>query len=121
MTAPILSPIFWLAVASTFALVGAVWQCILALLTGIESMEDFLGDQNRIVREERIRLLAHVPRWRLFKRRRIVREILADAELVLSQDERKRSRSYDRQAWAWSWVITGALIASIVSWIQLAS
>lgn len=121
MTVPILSPIFWLAVASTLAFVGAVWQCVLALLGGIESMEDFLGDQNRIVREEKTRLLAHVPRWRLFKRRRTVHEILADADLVLSEDERKRSRAYDRQGWAWSWVITGALIASIVSWIQFAS
>lgn len=120
MTTP-LAPVFWLAIASTLAFVGAIWQCVLAIVTAVESMEDFLGEHNRLVKEEKTRALARVPRWRLFRRRKAIRSVLEDAQLVLTGSEKKRSQAYDRQAWAWSWVINGALIAAIVSWVQVAT
>lgn len=121
MTALLTSPPFLLAIAATSALVGSVWQCVLAVLNGVESMEDFLGAHNRLIRDERNRLLATIPSWRLLRRRRASRLVLAEAKLVLTRDELKRNNAYDRQAWAWSCVITGALIASIVSWVQVAA
>lgn len=109
----------WLAVAATAALVGATWQCILAAISGVESMEAFLGDHNRLIREEQQRALASIPRWRLARRRREAGRIVAESQVVLAENERRLGRAYDRQAGAWGCVLVGALVAAVVAWIQV--
>jgi hypothetical protein len=111
--------LMWLAVAATAASVGAVWQCVLAAISGVDSMESFLGHHNRLIREEQQRALASIPRWRLWQRRRKAKRIVAESQVVLTDDEKRLGRAYDRQAGAWSWVIVGTLIAAVVAWIQV--
>lgn len=113
------SYLVWLAVAASAAFVGSAWQCVIAAISGVESMESFLADHNRLVREEKRRVLAPIPWWRLPTRRREVKRILAESQVVLTHAEKRLSRAYDRQAGAWACVIVGTLIATVIAWMQV--
>jgi hypothetical protein len=119
MITPPSGELVWLAFAATVACVGSVWQCVIAAISGVESMESFLGDHNRLVHEEQQRAVASIPRWRLRLRRREAKRIVAESRVVLTDDERRLSRAYDRQAGAWSCVIVGTFIAAVLAWIQV--
>jgi hypothetical protein len=107
----------WLAVASTLALVGVIWQLALALKDGVDSMESFLAAKNTLMREERARIRDSVPRWRVRKRRQMLKAVEGNARQVLTIQELNIERRFDRQSYAWALVSSGALVATIGSWL----
>lgn len=107
----------WLAVASTLALAGVGWQLALALKDGVDSMDSFLAAKNALMREERARIRDSVPRWRVRKRRRMLKAVEGDARQALTTNELKTERRFDRQGYAWALVSAGALVATIGSWL----
>lgn len=109
----------WLALATTLALAGAAWQVVLALVDGIESMEQFLAAKNAIMREERDRIRRAVPSWRLLKRRRELKNVEGRARGAMTENELRLERRFDRQGYAWSLVVAAALMATIASWISV--
>lgn len=102
--------------ASTLALVGASWQVRLAFLDGIESMDDFLGAKNALMREERSRIRAPVPRWKLMRRRQELTKVESLAQDAMTELELRRERRFDRQAYAWGFVVAGTVLATIDGW-----
>ncbi len=108
----------WLAVAASAGFVGAVWQAATGILMHIDSMQGFLGDHNRLVREEAERIRARIPRWRVIARRRAQKQLQLDSNIVLSQPEQLLLHRYDQQTWGWSLVIVGAAIACVVAWMD---
>jgi hypothetical protein len=110
----------WIALAATLALVGASWQVVLAFLDGIESMDEFLSAKNALMREERARIRASVPRWSVLRRRRELRKVEWLAQDAMTERELNIERRFDRQGWAWAFVVAGALVATIAAWSELA-
>lgn len=91
---------------------------VLSLLQGIGSMERFLGAHNAIRREEQDRIRGTVPRWRLFRRRRMAKALVNEMDDLLTADELRLDRGYNRQATGWAFIMVGALIACGASWLQ---
>jgi hypothetical protein len=60
--------------------------------------ESFLGDHNRLIREERQRALASISKWRIRLRRREAKRTVAKSLVVLTVAEERLSRAYVRQA-----------------------
>ena len=111
---------FWFALAATVALIGTIWQSLLGAVLHVEQMRAFLGPQDRLLSEELHRHHKNVPRWHVFLRRRRKRELIAEITGLLTREELRLSRRYDQQAWGWSLVMVAALIACIVTWIDVA-
>lgn len=113
-----MNQIIWLTIASGMAFIGAVWQCIIAGLAGIDSMRSFLGAHNSILQEEQDRIRREVPMRRWLKRRRLYKTAQGEANVTLTDQEKRLSRAFDHQARAWSFVVAGTLIAFIASGFQ---
>lgn len=106
-----------LVLSALFALAGTLWQCGLAVLNGIESMEGFIGDHNRLRREEARRVREEIPVWCLLRRRRALLDLSRELEIVLTDDEQRTSRAYDRQAWGWSFLVVGSMLAVVAGFV----
>lgn len=98
-------------VAALLTLVGTVWQTGIAVAAGLESLQGFQGDFNRLVKEETRRAYASIPRWNVFHRRRAAKEIINSTGTALTADEIALVRRYDRQAYGWSFLVIGASVA----------
>lgn len=99
--------------AALLTLLGTGWQMFSAVLQGLYTLEDFQADLNQLEDESAAEALSSVPRWNLLKRRKLARKARADAHLVLTKDERRRSKMYDRQAMGWAMLVIGSLLALI--------
>jgi hypothetical protein len=109
----------WFALASCATVFGTGWQAVVAAIAGVNSMDRFLSAQNALWREEKRRIQSENPFPHYLRRRRGLRQLKLDMDLVLSDDERKIGRAYDRQAWGWSFLLAGALITAIATCEQV--
>ena len=113
--------LFAIAVGSLLVLIGTVFQMVIALQNGIRSLEDSQSDLNRVVRNGRGRRYREVPRWRLRKRRTLLKQHIRESGDPLTPAEKWTSDSFDRQAFGWGFLVVGSLIAfiaSTVEWVQ---
>jgi hypothetical protein len=94
--------------------VGASWQSIVAMLTHVDSMRNFLVAHNAILTEQLDEVKSNIPSWRFIARRRAFRQAAHDANVVLSDDEARLLRRYDQSAQGWAILIVGSL-ASVVA------
>lgn len=112
--------LFSAALGSLLVLIGTLSQMVLALQNGIRSLESFQADVNRVVQEERDRRYQQIPRWRLGKRRKVLKELIKESGDLLTREEKWASTSFDRQANGWAFLVVGSLIALVctsVDWI----
>ena len=106
----------WVPVASTFGLVGTLWQAVSALKSSVDSMSSFLGAHNAILKSEQERIYRTVRAWRIVRRSKLVKASRALADVLLTPDELRVSRQYDREAMGWSIVVVATLILTVAAW-----
>jgi hypothetical protein len=90
-----------------------------ATLNGIDSMEAFLRPRNTLLQEQSNQVRKSVSRWRLLKRRRMLRAAVREVDSALTSAELRVQKQYDRDATGWSLVLVGAVVLCVVSWTQV--
>jgi hypothetical protein len=110
---------YWLALAATLLLAGAIAQTIVAVRHSLENMRRFLLPRNELFREELALIRSTVPAWKILDRRKARKRMEADLLLVLSPEELRIDKDYDRQSLGWSLILLGSLAACVVSWTQV--
>ncbi|PWC06445.1 hypothetical protein [Mycetocola zhujimingii] len=113
--------LFALALGSVLLLIGTVIQMVNALQNGIRSLENSQTDLGPAMPDGPARTYYTVPRWRIRKRRALLKQLIRESGDPLSPTEQWTLQSFDRQALGWAFLVVGSLvvfIASTVEWVQ---
>ena len=104
-----------------FLIAGTLILGLISLNRELKIIAYFQRHLNRIEDSERALRLEEIPRWRLFKRQKVQKQLTQELQELLNKEERSQSVEAENQFWGWTLLFVSAIAFFIYNFDSLIS